>query len=127
MPNERIAVIGDKDGVLAFKAIGIDVFDSKNFFDARETLKRLARDYSIILITEDIAESIADTVARYKARPYPIILPIPSVMGTTGFGMQGLSIAVEKAIGSDILFNGSSSQRKKDKKVKSTDDNLNYQ
>ncbi|MDR2267290.1 MAG: V-type ATP synthase subunit F [Christensenellaceae bacterium] len=107
MPNNKIAVIGDKDGVLAFKAIGVDVFDAKSYFDARETLKKLARDYSVIFITEDIAETIADTISRYKSRTYPAVIPIPSAKGPSGFGMRGLSRDVEKAIGSDILFGDS--------------------
>ncbi|MFI3229460.1 MAG: V-type ATP synthase subunit F [Bacillota bacterium] len=105
MPNNKIAVIGDKDSVLAFKALGVDVYDTKNYFDAQDTLKKLAREYSIILITEDIAESIQDVIARYKVRPYPVVVPIPSSKGSTGFGMNGLSKNVEKAIGVDILFN----------------------
>ncbi len=105
MPNNKIAVIGDKDSVLAFKALGVEVFGAKNFFDAQNTLKKLARDYSIILITEDIAEQLQDVIARYKVKPYPIVVPIPSSSGSTGFGMNGLSKNVEKAIGVDILFN----------------------
>ncbi len=105
MPNNKIAVIGDKDSVLAFKALGVDVFDAKNYFDAQNTLKQLAREYSIILITEDIAEQLEDVIARYKVRPYPIVVPIPSSSGSTGLGMKGLSKNVEKAIGVDILFN----------------------
>ena len=104
MPNNKIAVIGDKDSVLAFKALGVDVYDAKNTFAAQETLKKLARDYSVIFITEDIAESIADIVARYKTRAYPAVIPIPSAKGSTGFGMKGLSKDVEKALGADILF-----------------------
>jgi len=105
MLNNKIAVIGDKDSVLAFKALGVDVFDARNPFDAQETLKKLARDYAVIFITEDIVEKIADVVARYKTRPYPAVIPIPSAKGTTGFGMRGLSKDVEKALGADILFN----------------------
>ncbi len=105
MPNNRVAVIGDKDSVLAFRALGVDVFDAKNPTEAGERLKRLARDYSVIFITEDIAVEIADVLKRYKTRPYPAVIPIPSANGSNGFGMAGLSKDVEKAIGSDILFN----------------------
>lgn len=105
MPNDKIAVIGDKDSVLAFRALGVDVFDAKTPIEASERLRRLARDYSVIFITEDIAEQISDVVKRYKTRPYPAVIPIPSSAGSTGFGMQGLSKDVEKALGSDILFN----------------------
>lgn len=104
MPNNKIAVIGDKDSVLAFKALGVDVFDAKTSFDAKEILKKLAREYSVIFITEDIAEAIADIVARYKTRAYPAVIPIPSAKGATGFGIAGISKDVEKALGADILF-----------------------
>lgn len=105
MPNNKIAVIGDKDSVLAFRALGVDVFDARTTFDAKEILKKLAREYAIIFITEDIAENIQDIIARYKTRAYPAVIPIPSAGGTTGFGLKGLSKDVEKALGADILFN----------------------
>ena len=37
MLNNRIAVIGDKDSILAFKAVGADVFSVKDKYDAEET------------------------------------------------------------------------------------------
>ena len=103
MLNDKIAVIGDKDSILAFKAIGAEVFPVRNSFDASETLKKLARTYPIIFITEDIAQQINETVERYKARPYPAVIPIPGSSGTNGYGMIGISRNVEKAIGTDIL------------------------
>lgn len=105
MPNDRIAVIGDKDSVLAFKALGVDVYGVKTFFEGQETLKKLARQYSVIFITEDIAAEMPEILERYKAKPYPAVIPIPSAKGSTGFGMKGISKDVEKAIGADILFN----------------------
>ena len=33
--NNRVGVIGDSDSVLAFKAIGLEVFDAQNADDAR--------------------------------------------------------------------------------------------
>ncbi len=103
MLNNKIAIIGDKDSILAFKAIGADVFPIKNTFDASETLKKLARNYAVIFITEEIAESISDIVERYKTRPFPAVIPIPGAGGSTGYGLRGISKDVEKAIGTDIL------------------------
>ncbi|MBR1746702.1 MAG: V-type ATP synthase subunit F [Clostridia bacterium] len=103
MRNDKIAVIGDKDSILAFKAVGADVYPIKNTFDAADTLKKLARSYAVIFITEEIAEEIEDVVNRYKARPYPAVIPIPGAKGTDGFGMKGISKNVEKALGTDIL------------------------
>ena len=103
MLNNKIAVIGDKDSILAFKAVGADVFPIKNYFDAAETMKKLARSYAIVFVTEDIAENISDIIDRYKTRPYPAVIPIPGAAGSNGYGMCGISKNVEKAIGSDIL------------------------
>ncbi|MEG1528864.1 MAG: V-type ATP synthase subunit F, partial [Clostridia bacterium] len=70
-----IAVVGDKDSVLAFKAIGLDVFPVDGEMEAREQVKLVARNYNVIFITEQIAEQIDSLLARYKARPYPVIVP----------------------------------------------------
>ncbi len=104
MERNGIAVLGDKDSVLAFKAIGLDVFPVLNDEEAKEQLKNLARTYSVIFITDVLAEKLSGLIDRYKARPYPVVVPIPTAEGNSGFGMLGIKQNVEKAIGSDILF-----------------------
>ena len=103
MLNNKIAVVGDKDSILAFKAVGADVFSVTDKYDAEEKVKKLARTYAIIFISEDIAAQIEEITNRYKTRPFPIVLPIPTAQGSTGYGMAGIGKNVEKAIGSDIL------------------------
>lgn len=105
MPNNKIAVIGDKDSVLAFKALGVDVYNAVNGDEAKEKLKKCAREYSVILITEDLAVEAEDILKRYKTKAYPIVIPIPPATGGNGFGLNGVKADVEKAIGTDILFN----------------------
>ena len=104
MHEDKIAVLGDKDSILAFKAVGVEVFPVNEETEARETLKKLARKYSVIFVTEDIAIKINDVIERYKARPYPAVIPIPSSSGSNGYGMDSIHKNVEKAIGADILF-----------------------
>ena len=99
-----IAVVGDKDSVLAFKAIGIDAYPVDGEMQARNVVKELARKYSVIFITDAIAMQIESLLKRYKTHPYPVVVPIPSAEGNTGFGMSGIKSDVEKAIGSDIVF-----------------------
>lgn len=102
----KIAVIGDKDSVLAFKAVGVEVFDATTPDQATQLIKKLTNDqYAVVMITEQLAELIPDTLKKAKTRAYPIVLPIPTSKGSTGFGMQGIKKDVEKAIGTDILFN----------------------
>ncbi len=44
----KIAVIGDKDSVLAFKILGVDVFITLDAQEARKTIDRISKDNSII-------------------------------------------------------------------------------
>lgn len=104
MRKEKVAVLGNGDLVLAFKAIGMDIFNADNAHDASEQLKLLARNYSVIFITEDLCQLIEDSIAKYKTKAYPAIIPIPSSSGATGYGVNSIKKDVERAVGTDILF-----------------------
>lgn len=102
----KIGVIGDKDSVLGFKAIGLYVFPVATTEQAENTLKKLAKDdFAVILITEQVAMQIPETINRYKTTPFPVVIPIPNNSGSTGFGIRNVKADVEKAIGADIIFN----------------------
>ncbi len=101
----RIAVIGDKDSILGFKTIGLEIFPVTKPEPAARTVHKLAKEgYVVIFITENIAKDIKETIDRYKTVPFPAIITIPSNQGSTGFGIQGVKESVEKAVGADILF-----------------------
>lgn len=103
--TSKLAVLGDKDSILAFKAIGAEVYTAQNVFEANEVLKRLSKEeYGVVFITEDIAALVEDTLKKLKTKALPVVIPIPSSSGSTGFGMSGIKKDVEKAIGADILF-----------------------
>lgn len=104
MRKEKIAVLGDSDITLAFKAIGMDVYNANSVGEASEKLKLLARNYSVIFITEDLAVQIEEQIQKFRGRTYPVIIPIPSSKGATGYGVENVKKDVEKAIGTDILF-----------------------
>lgn len=101
----KMAIIGDGDSVLAFSAVGVDAFPVSDSEQAKNILKRLAKEYRIIFITDVIAKAIDDVVKKYLTSPYPIILSVPSKDGSNGYGMDSLKHAMEKALGVDILFN----------------------
>ena len=103
MREGAIAVVGDKDSVLAFKAIGVDVFPVEGEIQARETVHTLARNYSVIFVTEKVALWVDMYIKRYKARAYPVVVPIPSAEGSMGLGLKGIDANIEKAIGANVL------------------------
>lgn len=101
----NMAVIGDKDTVLAFKALGVDIFPVLDEREAGLTLTKLAKDnYAVIFITEQVARQIPDKIDLYRNQMLPAITLIPSNRGSLGIGMSGIRKSVEKAIGADILF-----------------------
>lgn len=100
----KIAVVGDKDSILAFKALGVDVYSVYDENDARRTVDTLARNnYGVIFITEQIASLIPDTIERYDKEIIPAVILIPSNQGTLNIGMSRINENVEKAVGSNIL------------------------
>lgn len=100
----KIAVMGDRDSVLGFRALGLEVFPCEDSAEARKTLHQLARaDYAVIYITEQLSAQISAEVERYKDDLTPAIILIPGKSGSLGLGTSALQSAVERAVGADIL------------------------
>ena len=100
-----MAIIGYGDSVLAFKAGGVDAYTAKDAQKARETLRKLAKTYKVIFITDDLASEINDLIKRMNESAYPIVVPIPSEKGSSGYAVERLKDQMERALGVDILFN----------------------
>ena len=103
----KVGVIGDRDSVLGFKAVGLDVFPCAAADEAKKTLNRIANEeYAIIFITEGLAKDMREAMDQYKEQRLPAIIPIPGMDGNYGIGFGNLKKSVERAIGADILFGG---------------------
>ena len=103
--GNKIAVVGEKESVLGFKAVGFAVFETAAPQEAEETVRRLAKEgYAVIFVTEEEAEGAKEMIARFAAEPLPAIIPIPGASGANGFGMRAVRANVEKAGGVDILL-----------------------
>ncbi|MBR6472941.1 MAG: V-type ATP synthase subunit F [Firmicutes bacterium] len=103
----KIGVIGDRESILGFKAVGLDVFPIDDPDEARKTLKRIAKeDFAIIYITEQVYQYLMDDVDEYTDSRLPAIIPIPGKDGSLGIGMTSVKKSVERAVGADILFGG---------------------
>ena len=103
----KIGVIGDRESILGFKAVGLDVFPIDDPEEAKKTLKRIAKeDFAIIYITEQLYQFMMEEVDEYTDSRLPAIIPIPGKDGTLGIGMTSVKKSVERAVGADILFGG---------------------
>ena len=104
MAAYQIAVLGDKDSVLGFKALGLDTYPVETVDEARATLHRIAKEnYAVIYLTETLAASLEADTARYKDELTPAIILIPGKEGSLGIGMSNIKKAVERAVGADIM------------------------
>ena len=100
----QIAVLGDKDSVMGFKALGLTVFPADNVEQARHTLHQLAReDFAVVYLTEQFAAQMEADIARYKDELTPAVILIPGKEGSLGLGMANIKKSVERAVGADIL------------------------
>mgnify|MGYP000339521014 FL=1 len=100
----RVAVIGDKDSVLAFKALGVEVYTVIDGNEASEKIKDLAKEeVGVIFITEKLAQQIPSTIDKYRDQMTPAIILIPGNTGSMGIGLADINKSVEKAVGANIL------------------------
>ena len=106
MANGKCAVIGDRDSILLFKAVGIEVYPVTDGEQANKTLHRLARTgYAVVYVTEAMYPFCGETIREFQGEAYPAIIPIPDASCTQGIGMKAIRENVEKAVGLDILSN----------------------
>lgn len=102
----KVGIIGDRDSVLGFMALGFSVHEVDSASDVGAKLRGLVKseEYAVIFVTEDIALRAGEEIAKYKDLPLPAITVIPSSKGSMGYGMASIKNAVERAVGADILF-----------------------
>ena len=101
----RIAVVGEKDSIYGFAALGLEIFSVKNPLEAKTIIKRLiSENVAIIYLTESIIADIYHELTEITAHSFVSIIPIPGLIGETKIGVENLKKAVIKAVGTDILF-----------------------
>ena len=102
----KIGVIGGRETVMGFKALGLDVYPVESVDEARHTLREITggeNEYAILYVEENLAEGLKHEIDRFKDLPTPAIILIPGRDGSLGLGQQALLDAVERAVGTNIL------------------------
>lgn len=101
----KIAVVGERDSIYGFAALGLEVFPVKGSKEARAVVMRLINeDLAVIFLTESIVAEVYDELLEFTAEMQVSIIPIPGVAGEARLGMKALKKSVIKAVGTDILF-----------------------
>ena len=100
----RIAVIGDWESVMGFRALGLDTYPVTSAQEAGEKIRELANtDCAVIYLTEQLAKDMPEVLTRYKDALRPAIILIPGREGSLGIGKASIQRSIERAVGADIL------------------------
>ena len=100
----EIAMIGDKDSILGFKALGVGIFPVNTKGESAEALRDVVKqEYKVAFITEQMALTPEEIASIIGDRTFPVVTMIPSNRGSTGLAMQRLQMLVRKAAGADVL------------------------
>ena len=94
-----IAVIGDWESVMGFRALGLDTYPVTSVEEARKTVHNLAKtDCAVIYLTETLAKDMIDVLDRYKDEIQPAIILIPGREGSLGIGRANIQSAIDRVI-----------------------------
>lgn len=98
----KVGVIGDRDSVLCFRAVGFEVFEVVSAKEAYDILKKIKKDFAVIFVISEFYTQIKSEIDETEAA-LPAIISLPGKNGSDGSGLRELKTAVEKAVGADIL------------------------
>ena len=112
MDGYKVAIVGPKQVISGFKALGVTPFDattSKEALEILETLKNNVEEqqgeqFATVILIESLASGIPqDDMEKVMRGALPAIVLLPGVEGSTGAGVEKLKRLAEKAVGSDVL------------------------
>ena len=102
----RAAVLGDTESIKGFAAVGLDIYPCEDATQAASLFRQLAAgEYGVIFVTEEWAQKLDKEIREISGQMLPSVIPIPGVKGNNGIGVRRLKESVERAVGSDIIFN----------------------
>ena len=89
----KIGVIGGRETVMGFKALGLETFPAANASEASQILRQVTREsdeYAILYIEETLAAQMSAEIDKFKDSPTPAIILIPGREGSIGLGQSAL-------------------------------------
>ncbi|MEO0083352.1 MAG: V-type ATP synthase subunit F [candidate division WOR-3 bacterium] len=95
-----IAILGNKDRILPYQAIGIRIFPC-DVTDAKTIGEQIVNNYQVIFYTPEIYPAIKDIIARYQKSPLPCFALLPSL--EEAVSAERIAELVKKATGTDLL------------------------
>jgi vacuolar-type H+-ATPase subunit F/Vma7 len=104
---KKIAIVGQRDQILAFTALGLETYPVADEPSAVSKVQELAEEgYAVILVQERFFEALSDLLKKYAGEVTPCIAAIPGSSGSQGLAMNSLREIVKRAVGADIFAQG---------------------
>jgi V/A-type H+/Na+-transporting ATPase subunit F len=103
--SSKIAVMADPDTVTGFMLGGIkDGFPVSDMDQAGEKLKKLSKEYSIIITTEKIGDNFRETIDKMSSESaLPMIIEIPDKTGSVERGSDPIRELIKRVIGVEMV------------------------
>lgn len=81
MSMYKVAVVGDKDSILGFKALGVTTYPVTGSDEALRALNEIIREkVAVVCITEAVAEGIGPQIEELNKKLLPaVVLPSPKM------------------------------------------------
>ena len=106
----RIAVLGDKESILGFSAIGMDIYPVYEEEEVKKIIPKLIEEnYAIIYITENMSIKSEKYLEKIRKEKIPAIITIPGNTGNLQYGQTRIKELVQKSVGIEINFKKSNS------------------
>ena len=101
--KSQLAVIGSREDVLPFRAIGAEAVITDDVDEAIAAIRRFAREgYPVIFIGDTLMGRTAPVLVEFSSSPIPCITAIPREDGTSPFSDNRINSLVKQAIGIDM-------------------------
>lgn len=103
----KVAIIGNENIVLPLKSIGVEIINIKNKEEGQNFFRRLSNEnneYGIIFVTSDWHEILETEITKFKNKPLPAIISLPSPTEKQGQTLKNLEKLIERAIGSKLTI-----------------------
>ena len=100
---ERIAVVGEWNSIMGFRALGLATYPTADAEEAKEIVRTLAKEEcAVIYLTEQMAKDMMPTVEHYQDALRPAVILIPGQEGRLGIGQSSMERAIKRAVGTEI-------------------------
>ncbi|MFQ6108671.1 MAG: V-type ATP synthase subunit F [Candidatus Aminicenantales bacterium] len=101
---DKVAIVGEEDLVLGFRALGMKVFSPRNLGEARQAFKRIEKEgFAVCFVHEVLLESLEMERKELSQKYCPVVVGYSDYRKITDYLERMMRKMAIKATGSDSL------------------------